>query len=164
MKNFICSLLLIAPLSASSLEVGVKSIYADRPARLMFTQGTFSVESEDGKFDIPSYNIRGSTKGLDSNVIESLLLRGDVYFKLDCKNQVLDSNLRMRGGMPPKQQDSKDEDKAGAIFILGATATGACIAGPVGAAVCLTGAVLGHSFNKAGSVASDDASSKNVLK
>ncbi|MCX7342532.1 MAG: hypothetical protein NT128_00050, partial [Proteobacteria bacterium] len=46
----------------------------------------------------PSYNVRGSVKGLCDDAIESLLSSGDVYFRLNYENKTLDSNLRMRGG------------------------------------------------------------------
>ncbi|MCX7342523.1 MAG: hypothetical protein NT128_00005, partial [Proteobacteria bacterium] len=76
MKIVLCALLLVTQAFAA-VEVDEGSVYSNRPARLMFKQGTFSVESEDEKFDIPSYNVRGSVKGLCDDAIESLLSSGD---------------------------------------------------------------------------------------
>ncbi|MCX7342530.1 MAG: hypothetical protein NT128_00040 [Proteobacteria bacterium] len=77
MKTMICALLLATPILAAQIDIDDGSVYTDKPARLMFKQGTFSVESEDEKFDIPSYNVRGSVKGLCDDAIESLLSSGD---------------------------------------------------------------------------------------
>lgn len=100
MKEIIilCALLLVTPVLSAQINIDDGSVYTDRPASLRFKQGIFSIESNDERFDIPSYNVRGSVKGLGNDAIESLLSRGDVYFKLDYENRILDSNLRMRGG------------------------------------------------------------------
>lgn len=98
-KIIFYTLVLFTPLLASQTNVDEASVYTDRSVHLIFEQGVFSVESDNVKFDIPSHNVRGSVKGLSNDVIENLLKSGDVYFKLDCENKTLDSNLRMRGGM-----------------------------------------------------------------
>ncbi len=100
MKKILCNLLLgvLATSSFAAVEVDKGSIYADKPVRLLFNQGVFSVEAEDGSFDIPSYNVRGDVKRLSNEVLEGLLSHNDLYFRLDCERKTLNSNLRLRGG------------------------------------------------------------------
>ena len=105
MKMIICALLLATPVLSAQIDIDEGSVYTSKhDARLTFKQGTFSVESEDEKFDIAPYNVRGSAKGLSDDVVESLLSRGDIYFRLNYEAKILDSNLRLRGGMEKNQQ------------------------------------------------------------
>ena len=140
MKTILCALLLATPVLASQVDVDEGSVYADRPVHLTLKQGTFSVVSDDEKFDIPSYNIRGSVKGLSDEAVKSLLSSNDIYFRLNYEAKVLDSNLRMRGGMPPKtntqqaQGHSDDcvkaqkEGKSGQAIVSGLKAQDALLA------------------------------------
>ena len=94
---------LLVFLSSENVEVDKKSVYSDKSVCLRFNKGTFFVESENDNFNILPHKVEGIVKGLSDGAIRNLLRRNDVYFKLDRENQILNSNLRLRGGDPIKK-------------------------------------------------------------
>jgi len=94
MKKTIYKILLTLPLC--NAQACVDNVYPEGAGNFSFINNQFIKDN----IIIPAYNIKGCVKNLTQEAIETLLKERNLYFIWD--GEILMSNLKLKGGMPPK--------------------------------------------------------------